>query len=375
MPALAIAVARRGVIVLHEAFGQLTPAPDSPPLPLDAIYPLASLSKPVTATAAMILVEEGRLGLNRPVAEYIPEFVGEGKAAVTVHHLLTHTSGLTMQDVQLHIEKRSQEGVRIPPAEPTQHPRLHDYLYLGYDVPLSKAPGSEMTYADYNFDLLGEIVRRVSGKALGDFAQERLFEPLGMHNSWYSVPESASHRVVKRPPNAVGAELDTLYTAELPPYIRNLFGGLNSRLYQELPWGCDGVFSTAMDMARFGQMFLNRGHYGEAQILSPATVAAMTRNQIPGISANFRGTYFPEASWGLGWDVLGDKRFRFAGSLRSPRTFSHAGLGGVLLWVDPVYEIVGAYLATWLELTAGSETLEARDDLFMNAVTAAVIEE
>src|SRR2546430_9423872 len=101
-PALVVLVARRGNIVLHEAFGRLTPDPDAPALPRDAIFPLASLTKPITATAAMVLVDDGLLGLNRPVAEYIPEFVGEGKSAVMVHHLLTHTSGLRDEDLDAH---------------------------------------------------------------------------------------------------------------------------------------------------------------------------------------------------------------------------------------------------------------------------------
>jgi len=90
-PALVVLAARRGVIVLHEAFGRLMPQEDAPLTALDTLFPLTSLTKPVTATAAMILVEDGRLGPNRPVAEYIPEFTGEGKEKVLVHHLLTHT--------------------------------------------------------------------------------------------------------------------------------------------------------------------------------------------------------------------------------------------------------------------------------------------
>src|SRR5215467_7971689 len=85
--ALVVLVARRGVIVLHEAFGRLTPDDDAPPLPPDAIYPIASITKPITATAVMILVEDGLIGLNRPVAEYIPDFVGEGKDRIMVYHL------------------------------------------------------------------------------------------------------------------------------------------------------------------------------------------------------------------------------------------------------------------------------------------------
>src|SRR5262245_3166940 len=91
-PALVVLAARRGIIVLHEAHGHLTPDDDSPSLPRDAVFPLTSISKPIAATAAMLLVEDGLLGLNRPVREYLPEFVGEGKDAVMVHHLLTHTS-------------------------------------------------------------------------------------------------------------------------------------------------------------------------------------------------------------------------------------------------------------------------------------------
>src|SRR5438045_1180402 len=93
-PALVVLAARRGVIVLHEAFGRMGPEPDAPPLPRDAVFPLASLTKPIAATAAMVLVDRGMLGLQRPICEYIPEFSGPGKDLVMVRHLLTHTSGL-----------------------------------------------------------------------------------------------------------------------------------------------------------------------------------------------------------------------------------------------------------------------------------------
>ena len=124
-PALVILVARRGVIVAHEAFGRLTPEPHSPSLECDTIFPLTSLTKPLTATAAMILVEDGSLGLNRPVSEYIPEFVGEGKDAVMVHHLLTHTSGFRDEDVEAYTEKKK-GSVEIPPPDETQHPQINE---------------------------------------------------------------------------------------------------------------------------------------------------------------------------------------------------------------------------------------------------------
>jgi CubicO group peptidase (beta-lactamase class C family) len=340
-PALVVLVARRGVIVIHEAFGRLTPEEDSPPLRLDTIFPLASLTKPITATAAMILVEDGLLGLNRPVSWYIPEFVGEGKDAVMVHHLLTHTSGLRDEDVDAYAEKKG--TVEIPPPDETQHPRVNEYLFLRYDAPLWKPPGTEMSYCNYGYELVGEIVRRVSGRSLDDFARERIFEPLGMKDTCYIVPDSVRQRVVRR--------------SEAGPIAE-------PRWLQETPTARGGVFSTAMDMAIFGQMFLNCGIYGDTRILSPASVAEVTRNQIPGVGARHGNEFFPEASWGFGWNIHGSKMDK--GTLHSPKAFCHVGAGGVFLWVDPVYEIVGVYFSV---MFSGS-----RVDLFMNSVTAAVVD-
>jgi CubicO group peptidase (beta-lactamase class C family) len=359
--ALVILVARRGVVVLHEAFGRFTPDEASPPLARDTVYPLSSITKPITATAIMILVEDGLLGLNRPVSDYIPEFKGDGKHAVLVHHLLTHTSGLRDEDIAAHAEKQ-QDAIAIPPPEATQHPVIYEYLFLGYDVALWKPPGVEMSYCNYGYNLLGEIVRRVSGKALADFARERIFAPLGMQDTSYIVPDSVRQRVVRRPANAPYA------TMPAPIY------GLGTREHQEIPWASSSVYSTAMDMAIFGQMFLNRGRYGDVRILSPASVAEMTRDQIPGISGVFFDEFFPEASWGLGWEVHGNRRaMYYDGTLKSPAAFAHGGSGGVYVWVDPVYDIVGVYFSVALEFLDTVRTIWCVD-LFQNAVTAAVVE-
>ena len=306
-PALVILVARKGVIVIHEAFGRLAPEQDSPPLKRDTIFPLTSLTKPITATAAMVLVEDGLLGLNRPVSWYVPEFVGEGKDGVMVHHLLTHTSGLRDEDVDVHAE-RKKGTVEVPPADETQHPRIHTHLCLRYDAPLWRPPGSEMSYCNYGYGLLGEIVRRVSGRSLADFCRERILGPLGMVDTSYIVPDSVRHRIVRRPSDA--PLTDVFAIMEFP----------------DTPWAYGGVHSTAMDMAIFGQMFLNRGTYGDSRILSPASVAEMTRNQIPGISAQYRGEFLPEASWGLGWNILGGKKSAYDGTLHSTRAFRNGAL-------------------------------------------------
>src|SRR5262249_28102798 len=142
-----------------------------------------------------------RLGLQRPLAEYIPEFVGEGKDMVMLHHLLTHTSGLSDEVVVAHrTEKKTR--VSIPVPEPTQHPLIHEILWLGCDDPFRKAPGQQLSYCNFGYKLLGEVVRRVSGQPLGDFARERIFEPLGMKDTFYAVPDSVRARIVRRPADA-----------------------------------------------------------------------------------------------------------------------------------------------------------------------------
>ncbi|GAG38496.1 unnamed protein product, partial [marine sediment metagenome] len=245
------------------------------------------------------------LGLNRPVSWYIPEFVGEGKDAVMVHHLLTHTSGLRDEDVDAHAEGKK-GTIDVPPPDETQHPAINERLFLGYDAPLWKPPGTEMSYCNYGYELAGEVVRRVSGRSLADFACERIFGPLGMKDTWYVVPDSARHRIVRRSEDAIDA------------------AWLESPETLETPWASGGVFATTMDTATFGQMFLNRGTYGGARILSRASVAAMTRNQIPGISARHGDQFFPEASWGLGWSVRGSKKAPAYGEpLQSPKAFCH----------------------------------------------------
>jgi len=150
-PALVVIVARKGTIVLHQAFGQLAPDPDSPPVQIDSIFPLSSLTKPVTATAAMVLVGDGLLGLNRPVQWYIPEFTGEGKDSVMVHHLLTHTSGLRDEELMEYAVKKNAGGRKsIPSPDPTANPFVHKYLRLRCDGPLTGPPGTEMRYCTFN---------------------------------------------------------------------------------------------------------------------------------------------------------------------------------------------------------------------------------
>lgn len=363
-PTLGVCVARRGVIVLHESYGVLGPGPDSSPLDVTALFPGASVSKAVTATLAMQLVEDGLLGLNRPVVDYLPEVSGEGAEEMLVHHLLTHTTGYCWHEdppMMEHAVKKLETGIEPPPCPEDQHPLIHQYLWLFCDAPRVAGVGEVMIYSNHNYELLAEIVRRLSGRSLEALARERVFAPLGMHDSYFVVPASESHRVVQR---ARGLPL----ADPVSPF----FEGLGSRQMQETPYGGAGLFTTPYDVTVLGQMMLNIGRHGTERILSPATVRAMTRDQIPGTGARFFSKVMEHASWGYGWMIASPSKWRyFDGSLHPLGTFSHPGGGGQNFWVDPVHEIVGAYFEVCTRVTDDFEFLW-NFDLFQNAITAAV---
>lgn len=347
MRSAVLLAARHGKIVYHEAFGPLTYEPDSPELLKDSTFSIASVTKPVTATVAMILVEDGLLGLNRPVKEYLPEICGEGADAVQVQHLFTHTSGFEDDDIEKVLEEKKAQFVDLEgvPSEGL-HKVNAQYFARLWDLKTNFTPGSQMSYSDHNFDLLGEIVRRVSGVPLDDFAKERLFDPLNMNDTTFDQTKVIAARSALRRPGLV---------------------------YPDGVWGSATLNTTALDLARFGQMFLNQGIYRSERILSPATVHEMTRNQIPGVGVDFCGLH-DEASWGLGWAVQHDERWLWVTSSLSPKgTFYHMGAGGHLIWVDPVNEIVGVYLSVCLDINQENFEHHWNNDLFQNMVTAAAV--
>jgi serine-type D-Ala-D-Ala carboxypeptidase len=353
-------VARRGVIVLHEAMGTLRAEQGSPPVQPDTTFWLASMSKPMTATAAMILVEEGKLGTNVPVSYYLPELTGKGKDAITILHLLTHTSGLRDQDLNEYAA-RIEDSTAAAPCDSTQHPVIADYLATRRSAPLWKPPGREMSYCTYGYVLLGEIVRLVSGRSLSDFAAERVFEPLGMRHTSYGLPD---------------ALVDTTAWPSEPGWASFL------REYRTVPFPDSGVFSTAADVAVFVQSFLNGGKYAGARILSPWTVAEMTRNQIPGIESRIADEFFLEGCWGLGWSATQCWRgLRTGLPLAAAEAFSHMGAGGSYMWAKPAHDLVGVYLAaqdTSRTLSryefGGFARTQFASYQFADAVTSAIVE-
>jgi CubicO group peptidase (beta-lactamase class C family) len=363
-PTLGVCVARRGVIVLHEAFGVLGPGPDSPRLERDAIFPVGSLTKPVTATLVMQLVEDGLLGLNRPAKDYLPELAGDGVEEILVHHLLTHTSGYVWHSdppMTEHAMKKVAAGWKPPPRPEGQHPLVHEMLDLFWDAPRVTRAGEVMTYSNHNYELLAEILRRLTGRDLEPLARERIFDPLGMRDSSYVVPESASHRVVQRASGLPFADPEGPF-----------FDGLGSRQLQETPYGGAGLHTTPIDLTVFSQAILNGGAYGDARILSPAAVAAMTRDQIPGTQALFFGRLMRHASWGYGWQIESPTKWPYShGSLHPLGTLAHEGAGGSTFWIDRVHEMVGAYFEVTTRVTEQMDHLW-NFDLFQNVITSAV---
>jgi CubicO group peptidase (beta-lactamase class C family) len=368
-PALSVCVARRGVVVLDQAFGVLGPEPGAPAIANDSLFPLSSVTKPIMATVVMQLVEDGRIALNRPVRDYIPEIPAGDADEMLVHHLLTHTSGYVFYDEEpfaSHATRKVAVGFTLPEVEANQHPLHAALVDIFLDAPLARRPGKIMIYSGQNYEVLSEIVRRVSRRPHWELAQERIFDPLGMQDTFWIVPESEAGRVVQRPLESVGGAPENPFNQ-----------GFASRQMQESPYGGAGVFSTPRDMATFAQLFLQGGRYGDERILSPAAVAAMTRDQIPGIKALFAGNDRDRASWGYGWGVESPTKWgRYRGSLRSLGSFDHGGMGGTFLWVDPAQELVGAYFEVCMvmkdgEGASGKEQLW-NCDLFQNVVASAV---
>ncbi len=295
IPGVVVLVGHRGRIVYRKAFGQRCIEPQPQPMTVDTIFDIASLTKVVaTTTAIMQLSDRGLLHLDAPVAEYWPEFGQKGKASLTLRQLLTHTSGLRVE------------------VNPITH--WSDYYgalqAIVIDRPL-RPPGSEFRYSDVNFIVLGEIVRRLSGQNLEVYCAEKIFKPLQMRRTTFNPP--ADWQECTAPCNVVHGHL---HWGEVQDPTAFLMGGVA---------GHSGVFSTADDLAIFAQMLLDGGESGGESILSSKVVTTMTRPQdIGGISSRR----------GLGWDIQSpySKEFNLSFPVGS---FGHTGYTGTSIWIDP----------------------------------------
>ncbi|MGD0161652.1 MAG: exo-beta-N-acetylmuramidase NamZ domain-containing protein [Candidatus Sulfotelmatobacter sp.] len=296
IPGAVLVVGHDGQVIYRKAYGSRSLEPRREPMTLDTIFDLASLTKViVTTTAVMQLVEQGKVRLNDPVAKYLPEFAQNGKADITVRQLLTHYSGLE-PDLDLKTAWEGKEtAYRMAFAETPQD-----------------APGSKFAYSDINFIVLGALVERVSGETLDEYATRHIFVPLKMMHTRF-VPPLALRAgwIGKIAPTQYDENEHMLRGVVHDPTARRM-GGVA---------GQAGLFSTGDGLAKFAQALLNGG----GGILSALSVQKMTRPEQPPSAPVLRG---------FGWDI--DSPFSSnRGDLLPVGGFGHTGFTGTSMWIDP----------------------------------------
>ncbi len=297
LPVGLLSVADRRETLRSEAYG-----PDGR-VGTDGIYPIASITKPIVATAVMQLVERGRLLLEDPVVRYVPEFGVNGKDRVTVWHLLTHSSGLDHDYWQRGSFPRTAEE------------DLQDACAAG----LRFQPGSLFEYCNASFRVLGEILHRCSGQPYQEYLRQQLLVPAGMVDTSFNPEPEKRSRV-----------LPVHGFPEIP-------GGMEAFAALAMPSG--GLFSTSADLVAFGQAFLNGGMGGFGRLLGPAALRVMTSLHTQGLFSLREGLSVPQY-WGISWE----KASPAEGRLLSPSGFGHGGMTGGYLWIDPEAGLVILFL-------------------------------
>ncbi|MEZ5940411.1 MAG: serine hydrolase domain-containing protein [Planctomycetaceae bacterium] len=306
MPGAVVLVKYKGRNIYHRAFGmrQVEPQPES--MTLDTVFDLASLTKPVaTASCIHMLLEEGRIGLDDPIAKWIPEFGQNGKSEVTVRHLLVHQGGLIPDNSIADYD--SGRGVSFQ--------RIHE-------LSLRSPPGENFAYSDVGFLVLGELVEKVTGESLNVYAERRVFAPLKMNDTGYTPGEELVSRIApteKREGNWIRGDVHD-------PRAFLLDGVA----------GHAGLFSTAADLGRYGQMLVQHGEFDGQRIFSKTTVEHIFAPQE--VSSGLRS---------LGWDK--DSPYSSnRGDLLSPSAIGHGGFTGTAMWIDPEQELVLVFLSSRL---------------------------
>jgi len=303
--AVTLVETREGVVAL-DAVGDANLA-DHTPMKTDAVFRIASMTKPITATAVMMLQEEGKLSIDDPVGKYLPELAhlktADGKEfVVTLKQLLTHSSGLT--------EATHEEGAAAK--------TLADLIPNYSRRPLQFEPGSKWQYCQSGLNSLGRIVEVVSAESFPHFLQTRLFDPLGMRDtSFYPSPEQVARLATTY--NVKDEKLEPAPSARPDPSRHDHYPAANG-----------GLYSTASDYGRFLRMILNEGSLDGRRYLKPETVRLMTTVQ----SGELQTGFTPGNAWGLGWCVV--RQPQGVTESLSPGSFGHGGAYGTQGWVDPV---------------------------------------
>jgi uncharacterized protein YbbC (DUF1343 family)/CubicO group peptidase (beta-lactamase class C family) len=322
LPGAVVLVGHLGRIVWRKAYGARAIEPQREAMTADTIFDLASLTKIVaTATSIMILIERGQVRLSDPAVKFIPEMKGGGRDSITIEQLLTHTSGFAPD-----FELRDRW---------TGYDEAMNRLYR---EPLRNSPGARFVYSDIGYIALGEVVHRVSGITLDEFAHRNIFVPLGMRNTGFKPAPALASRIAptekrRAQMNYLGDSGNDAGTAG-EQWLRGQVHDPTSFRMGGVA-GHAGLFSTADDLSIYCQMILNGGTYRSVRILSPMAVARMTQPNAVSETGAARG---------FGWDIATSFSTN-KGDLFPLGSFGHTGFTGTSLWIDPASDTFVVFLS------------------------------
>ncbi|WP_224484858.1 serine hydrolase domain-containing protein [Robertkochia aurantiaca] len=342
IPGAVAFIARNGVIAYHKAFGTANPETGEP-MERDAIFRIASQTKAITATAVMMLWEEGRFRLDDPIEKYITEFENmevldslvasdttytavPAKNKITIRHLLTHTSGLGYGQIDADERiKMIYHKAGVTDLFTTEDVTIEESVLALADLPLHHEPGEKFTYSE-GLDVLGYFVEVISGMPLDRFFRERIFDPLGMDDTWFYLPEEKQDRLVR---------IQTLANDQWENYPTTFYDpDYPVKGAKRFFSGGAGLSSTAEDYARFLQMYLNKGTYNGQRLLSRVTVDFILSNQIAELFDGVAGNY------GLAFGQT-DRKTSLKGGWGSEGTFYWGGYFNTQYFADPQEELIG----------------------------------
>jgi CubicO group peptidase (beta-lactamase class C family) len=345
LPGAVIAVARRGHLVFHEAVGHLGPDRRAP-MPRDALFAIASMTKPVTGVAGLLLWEEGRLGLADPIERFLPQ-LGNRRVAVLKEHVLAGQGpietlpaarSITIQDLMRHTSGLTYGG-RGTTAVHRLYPNSSNVAGATLDAasflqrlaaaPLLYQPGTVWDYG-LSIDVIGLVVEAISGQSLGAFLAQRLFRPLGMADTSFQVPQDKVARLARPLPR----DPDTGAPQSVPDRAQAL----------RFECGGGGLASSALDYLRFAQMLLGGGVLGETRILGRKTVEAMRTNRMTPNIENRIAALDPNSE-GYGFGLTVAVRDRVSTLMGSLGEFYWNGAYGTLWWADPAEDLAVVFMA------------------------------
>lgn len=333
-PGAQLVVLKDGIIIHNKSYGTLTYDLGSPAVADTTLYDLASLTKVIATTPAIMkLIDDGIIGLDDPVSRYIPEFKNGLKDKITIRHLLLHTSGLPAFKKLYQMCRTAEEAI-----DSVVNARL---IY---------SPNDSTLYSDFGFILLGKIVERVSGITLDRYVREKFFAPLGMERTMFSPPASRWNATAPTEMDAEGRS--GIIQGTVHDGNAWLLGGVA---------GHAGSFSTASDLAVMMQMVMNGGAYGGRQFLKPETVKLFTQRQN---QSNSRA---------LGWDMKSPTGYSAAGSFFGRQSFGHLGFTGTSIWADPDRNLCVILLTNRVYPTRASTKIQQIRPALHDAVVKALL--